>query len=102
MASNSINRCCFMAKLWWYEDGWRLPVTEVTEFWGQYLRLYRCKYCQSNWVMRNRCEGHRDWVQYWERIDSPEAYEELKLAQKVDDERRLAELKEWRRLNGLE
>lgn len=52
--------------------------------------------------MRNRCEGHQDWYQYWERIDSLEAYEQLKLTQKADDEKRLEQQKEWYRLNGWE
>lgn len=102
MALNCSNRCCFMAKLMFYEDGWRFPVTKVAEFGGVHLCLCRCKYCEEYWVRRLECVGHRDWIPYWERIDSPESYEQVKLAQKADYEKRIEQRKEQYRINGWE
>ena len=102
--ANRFNRCCETANATWPNDAWLDEVTEETKLrgGGLYLRLYRCKFCGAHWVMRNQCEGHQQWYDYWERIDSPEAYEQLKQTHKADYDKWLEEQKEWYRLNGWE
>jgi hypothetical protein len=79
---------------------WLVPETAVADLWTRRFQLYRCPCCSALWVRRSECQGHQDWYDSFERIDSLSSYQSLLSDEEEKMNKRLAELKATYEKNG--